>query len=215
MKQINNFDELDKIVQAQIEAGKRCFLFDMDGTLVDTELNHFHAIKDLVPQGKPDHVSIGFEDIVGRPDKQVFENFGGFQYFQRSWPDWKLAKDRALIADLKANNLSEKNNLIDPKLLNILVNIREKNCSLGLVSASSRDVINAIIKLFPAELFEVSVGEGEAAKDKPNPEPYLSAMKLLKSSPENTIIFEDSETGMEAGIKSGSVVFQANWFSQS
>ena len=53
------------------------------------------------------------------------------------------------------------------------------------------------------ERFEVIVIGDECSRGKPDPEPYLEAMRQLDVRPQDCIAFEDSQSGMRAAARSG------------
>ena len=62
-------------------------------------------------------------------------------------------------------------------------------------------------------MFDLVIAGEDVSKKKPEPEGYLKAMKHFDISPENSIIFEDSEVGILAGERSGAKVFVVKGYS--
>ncbi|HEX9804082.1 MAG TPA: HAD family phosphatase, partial [Candidatus Dojkabacteria bacterium] len=84
----------------------------------------------------------------------------------------------------------------------------EKGFLLGLVSSSRKNWIDLVIpRLSFGEKFEtiISVNDDPDLQSKPAPDGYKKAMELIGTTPENTIILEDSNTGIEAGQTSGAL----------
>ena len=70
-------------------------------------------------------------------------------------------------------------------------------------TAQKENLMNVLNHLHLADLFdEIITGTG-VKKGKPDPEIYLKAMEVLGVSPEETLIFEDSEVGLQAAEASG------------
>ena len=55
-------------------------------------------------------------------------------------------------------------------------------------------------------LFDVIIAGDMVQNRKPNPEPYLTAMEILGTTPEHAVVVEDSPTGVAAGVASGAYV---------
>ena len=78
---------------------------------------------------------------------------------------------------------------------------------MGLVTASPIQMLNKINKKIKLHMFFDQILSGEAAKkNKPHPAPYLLMMNMLDTLPQNTIIIEDSLTGINSAIASGAHV---------
>ena len=78
---------------------------------------------------------------------------------------------------------------------------------LGLVTASPRKSLNRIIERMNLDDYFLELLSGEdTTKNKPHPEPYTEMMKLLNVSPKNTVIIEDSLTGIKSAVSSGAKV---------
>ena len=75
-------------------------------------------------------------------------------------------------------------------------------------STASKENTNDILQKFAIEdLFDLILTHDDIAKSKPDPEGFLKAMEAFDSKPEECIIFEDSEVGIEAADKTGATVF--------
>ena len=73
----------------------------------------------------------------------------------------------------------------------------------GLVSASPRNIVDAVLDNLGHELFPFSISSDDVQHTKPNPECYLKAAAISGSDISNCLIFEDSLTGMKAAMASG------------
>ena len=62
------------------------------------------------------------------------------------------------------------------------------------------------------ELFELIIAAEDVENKKPNPEGFIKAMTYFNINPEDTLIFEDSDVGIEAAIKSKANIFKVEIF---
>lgn len=84
---------------------------------------------------------------------------------------------------------------------------------LGLVTTGSRQNATEILDYFGCrDWFEVILTSEDVEHNKPDPEGYLRAMELLGATPQTTMIFEDSSTGLAAARATGATVFVADRF---
>lgn len=83
----------------------------------------------------------------------------------------------------------------------------------AVVTTGSRKNAYDILNAFGCtDLFDLVVTSADVKKNKPDPEGYLKAMEYFGVSPENTLIFEDSGTGLTAAMASGARVFRIEKF---
>jgi beta-phosphoglucomutase-like phosphatase (HAD superfamily) len=77
---------------------------------------------------------------------------------------------------------------------------------MALVSASTRKIMDAALFSIGREFFLFTCSADDVKKTKPDPEGYIEAAKRLDVRIENSLIVEDSKTGMSAAIASGAYV---------
>nr|WP_272956493.1 HAD family phosphatase [Kribbella solani] len=93
-----------------------------------------------------------------------------------------------------------------PGALELLQALRKEEVPCALVSASYRSMIDAVLGHLPPNPFDVIVAGDEVTLGKPHPEPYLTGAAKLGVDPANCIVIEDSVTGTEAGTAAGMYV---------
>jgi HAD superfamily hydrolase (TIGR01509 family) len=76
----------------------------------------------------------------------------------------------------------------------------------ALVSASPRTLVDAVVSNLAHNYFKATVAAGDIARTKPFPDPYMHAAKLLGVDIAKCLIFEDSQTGIDAATASGAFV---------
>ena len=75
---------------------------------------------------------------------------------------------------------------------------------MGLVTASQREVTNMILEnLKVKDIFDVIVTSDDVEKSKPNPDPYILAMRRLNLSPYEVFAIEDSIYGILSAKRAG------------
>jgi beta-phosphoglucomutase-like phosphatase (HAD superfamily) len=74
----------------------------------------------------------------------------------------------------------------------------------AVVSGSTRDSVTASLNLLGLlDKFETLVCAGDYERSKPDPEPFLIAAKRLGVRPEDCLVFEDTEMGIQAATAAG------------
>jgi HAD superfamily hydrolase (TIGR01509 family) len=122
-------------------------------------------------------------------------------------------KNQRLIEIFHSLKEQEKEKYLTPGLFKFLDHLKSANKNLGVVSASEDIVVTETLNCFNITAYmQIQMGRSQTEKTKPHPDPYLEAMRRLKSSPHETIIFEDSPTGLKAASDSQAQVIRITGF---
>jgi HAD superfamily hydrolase (TIGR01509 family) len=195
--------------------GVSTLLFDMDGTLFDTEKYHTLALQSIgrehkiVPPFGPKEVHAM---MMGKADHLLFEIIKDWPTFPKHWTakDFVHEKNRHLLELLASVDGSTYLNVGIPSLLEEAL---KKNMNVGLVTSSEKVVTMELLaqtKLAP--IFSYVLTRDDSLKVKPDPWPYLKAISHFNVTPSETLIFEDSNVGLEAARNSGAHVVKAEWY---
>jgi len=173
-------------------------LFDLDGTLVDTDPLHFEAFSILLREhGKP---AIDLEFY-----KTHIMGFGHVEIFSMLFPE----RDRGSyqeLGDRKEAMFRELVRDLDPKpgLLELLDWANDKSVRCGVVTNAPRE--NAMLMLGALRLgdrFETLVFGEELPHGKPHPMPYLTGLEKLEGAAHAALAFEDSLSGVRSAAGAG------------
>lgn len=173
-------------------------LFDMDGTLFDTEgLGLQLEIDAGAEMGYPVTMQMA-HDLLGVTEKagteylhQFFPTLNGEEYWRRF--------AAGMRAHIEKNGTPLKKGCVE-----IITALREKGIPYAIVSSSSRPVIEFYLKHSPLEgMFDTIVSGDLNLRSKPAPDCFLRGAQLLDVSPENCCVLEDSLNGLRAGRAAG------------
>lgn len=191
-------------------------LFDMDGTIVNTEPLHaraaVHVMKDL---GIEIDLEACLAQYYGMTDTAVLKATCPelSDHEIKNAIDKKNFYLRDIFKQLKPN---EKIRFITPGLFEFLTILKQQKKFIGVVSASEDMVVEDTLDCFGLNQFlDLKMGRGQTALTKPFPDPYLEAIRRLQSVPEKTLIFEDSPTGLQSAKSSGAKVIRVTTFAHS
>jgi len=174
-------------------------IFDMDGTMLDTETLSLAAMKDSSRKMGYDFPPDLHEAITGRnsadAEKILVSRYG---------KDFNYSKAMQLHYDymdnhIRTHGIPTKKGLYE--LLDALDLMGIKKCvatSTGKQRAAQKLELVGI-----ANRFEVIVGGDEVVESKPNPEIFLKAAMACNVSPENCVIIEDSAAGTMGAVNAG------------
>jgi HAD superfamily hydrolase (TIGR01509 family) len=177
---------------------RAALLFDLDGTLVDTDHLHHSAFRAILAErGRDLSLDEYRAGIMGQPNNAILARF--FPGEESGVLDRKEAVFRESLGDT-----------VEPVAgIHALLDWAEANgAGCAVVTNAPRD--NAVAMLAAASLAHrlptVIIGD-ECARPKPDPEPYRAAMAVLGVTPSRAIAFEDSASGLRAARASGAQVF--------
>lgn len=173
-------------------------IFDLDGTLFDTKNVNYNAYQDAIKMAKIE-INIDYNDFCTLYNGKNYRDF-----LPKIIPNI-TEEQMKNIHDFKKNiytkylDKARKNEL----LFLIIKEIKEKFYISLVTNASRKNVEDILEKFSMKDLFDLFITQEDIKKPKPSAEGFLKAMDYFKISKENTIIFEDSEIGIQAAIESG------------
>ena len=214
-------DKLDKKALKSDFTEHDSFLFDMDGTIIQSEPIHALALQIILKdEGLNLKMSTLEKDFTGLPDPDVYlkvfkENHYGPISSKKilNEDDFIHFKNKIISEIIENIPNTEFQNFLIPGLVEFLKEIKETKSFCGLVSASEETIIHLILKKAQIlDLFDIITPRLKNKPNKPDPFPYISTMTQLGASPKKTVIFEDSESGLKAANSSGAgKVVKVKW----
>ena len=166
------------------------FLFDLDGTLVKTDTIYHKVWKEiLVSFHIPCTETIFNQYIQGNNDAFAMQQL-------KIDPASYQIEDISALKDRLFRNYLDEIEVIDGAVEYIKKQKEEGN-SVCIVTNCNRDTCEAILTHIGIRSFinYIIIGN-ECSRPKPYPDPYLAAMRLLKTTPNQCTIFEDSKSGL-------------------
>jgi beta-phosphoglucomutase len=179
--------------------GLKAVFLDFSGVVIDDEKINQELVADimLTENLRPDAEEYaqycrGRSDRIGLRD--ILANRG------RILPDHYL--NRLVTTKIKAyrQKIDELTELpLSPHLSEFLTHLKTENLAIGLVTGTPRSEVEYILQR--AELttyFDVIVAGDDLEASKPEPDPYLLAVKNLNLQPSECLAIEDNPVGIEA-----------------
>ncbi len=174
------------------------YIFDLDGTLVDTMPLHFRAwdaaMRRAGLQAPLDEEL--FYSLGGVPTRRVAELIAE-HYKLTIDPDAVFHHKESLFRELQA----------DAKLIVPVAEFARKVAQthpVAIASGGPREIVTRSLELSGlAPLFKVVVSADDVVHGKPSPDMFLLAAKQMGVPPEECLVFEDAEPGMRAAEAAG------------
>ncbi len=170
------------------------YIFDIDGTLLDSTPAHLSAWKRALEEAKISRTDSEILSLFGKPTKVIAEIL-----LNQEGVD--LAKSQA-IAQNKTKNFVESIPSIPlfPGVQEILSLLHQNGYKITFASANYNFIIEKMMEVF--NWYPISagfVGVDDVKHSKPDPEMLHLAMKKMNTTPEDTVIIGDSEYDILAG----------------
>lgn len=177
-------------------------IFDMDGTMFDTERLRFKTLKKASKELFGEEIS----------DKLLFDCLGVSAVTAE-----KLSKDiygdnypykeiRIRADELEREYIRENGVPVKDGLYNLLERLKKNNIFIALATSSRREIAEEyLISAKVYRYFDIIVCGDEVSKGKPNPEIFQKAAFELTCNPSECLIFEDSQNGLIAASSAGGI----------
>ena len=173
-----------------------CF-FDLDGTLMDSEVAWLKALEDALKLYGVDLPAKYAQEIYGMDWYSVYDYISTI--FADQIPSVKTLKADTLMCYQKQDSTA----MIINESRDLLIKLSE-NYPVAIVSGASNKTIKDCIRIMQIEKFvDFYVGYDEYSRPKPNPQCYQVAADRAGVLPEECIVFEDSEVGITAAKEAG------------
>ena len=180
-------------------------LFDMDGTLVDTEPLWQQSEERLMAgfgvawtEADQAHCLGGSTDRVARYMISLIERAGG------SPPTPEELAD--MFLDTMLQRLTDQPPQLQPGAARLLREARDSGLPTALVSSSSRPLMDAVLAAIGSQWFDLTISADDVDRHKPDPLPYERAAGLLGVDPRWSVALEDSPTGAASANAAGAFV---------
>ncbi|KAL9249073.1 Haloacid dehalogenase-like hydrolase domain-containing protein [Drosera capensis] len=197
---VGNVEESSKFSLVKF-APVEAVLFDIDGTLCDSDPLHFIAFREMLQEigfngGVPIDEEFFIEHVAGKHNDDIARDLFPDD-FERGlkFVDDKEEYFRKLVREqLKpVNGLYKVTKWIEERGL--------KRAAVTNAPRANAELIVSILGL--SEFFLAIIVGSECEHAKPFPDPYLKGLEAIKASKEHTFIFEDSVSGIKAGVAAG------------
>jgi HAD superfamily hydrolase (TIGR01509 family) len=175
-------------------------LWDMDGTLVDTEPYWIESEFELVAAHGGTWSHEHALNLVGN-DLQV----SGRYIREHSGVDLEPSEIIEELLDRVVARVARKVPW-RPGAVELLADLRSNGVRCALVTMSYRRFVAPILAVLPPDTFEVVITGDAVTQGKPHPEPYQKAAAVLGVDPAATVAIEDSNTGARSAEAAGCTV---------
>lgn len=181
-------------------------IFDMDGTLLNSEPLHLKALMSIIKEYKleceMDEMALA-KLCVGKADEDVFLELA---------PEWSQdkaleavgLKNQKILEIIEQTNRKELQQLLTPGIQDYLQLLNKLKRRCFLLTASEQCLVPPLMeKVGLIEFFHDVQTRNHSFRTKPSSSPYLSLMRKYQLTTQEVVIYEDSPTGLSAAIETG------------
>ncbi len=177
-------------------------LWDLDGTLVDTEANHYAAWRALVREHGRDLSYEEFRPTFGLRNDDVLTRYLGFAGDTAALAALSERKEELFRASLRRDGVRTQ-----PGALDLIAHLRALGARQAVASSAPPANITLIVRLLGLEdTFDAVVSGEEVARGKPAPDIFLRAAARIGLEPGRAVVLEDAPAGVAAGKAAGCAV---------
>jgi beta-phosphoglucomutase len=175
-------------------------IFDMDGVIADTNPTHNVAWRKFLDR----YEIVPTEDdlqnhMYGKHNSYILNYFLKRELMAEELLQLQFEKE-ALFRELYTSIVEPL-----PGLLPFLADLKQNGAKLGIATSAPVENLEMMVGQIPLlnEVMSSMLSEKDVTKHKPNPEVYLKSAERLGVSPSQCVVFEDSVSGVSAGLAAG------------
>ncbi len=179
-------------------------VFDLDGTLFDTKDVNYHAYKEALSE-------FGFSI-----DYDYYCRFCNGRHYTQFLPQI-VGDNKDILEKVHKDKKALYTKYLDKAIINeplfSIIRLIKPKCKIALVTTASYKNCMDILNAFKvSDLFDLILTHEDVKKTKPNPEGFIKAMEHFGVEGKETVIFEDSDVGLQAAKISGAHYYQTFGF---
>ncbi len=180
----------------------KAIIFDMDGVLIESMKYHVISWRKALKTVKIFSTNKDLALLEGMSYLETINTLSkkyGISLTSKEKEEVYLTKKRILNEIYKLK--------VYPYILKLLNFLKNENLKLALVTGANKEFVSKIIEEKFNNFFEVIITGDDTQKSKPNPRPYLLALKKLNLNKDEAIVIENAPLGLESAKKANLKTF--------
>ena len=188
-------------------ASLKAILWDMDGTLIDSEPMWMDSERILMAKFGYTWSKVDGDYCLGGPLTRVcrYMKEKSGSDIPEEWFSSELTKTMLVKIASGVEFM--------PGAFELLMEARDRGIEQALISASDRPIVDVVLQANPG-IFSFAIAAGDLPRTKPDPLPYIEAAKRFGLQPKDCLVVEDSKVGVTSGLASGALVLALAHFQE-
>ena len=184
-------------MQLEIPAGPfRAYIFDCDGTVVDSMPLHYRAWKAALAEWNCDFPEDLFYSWGGKPVRNIIADLN--QIYSLAMPIDSLAVRKEALYLAQLPSLKAIPEVVEH------ITAQHGRIPFAVASGSRKDsVVGSLTTVGLLDRFDAIVTAGDYIQAKPAPDCFLLAAQRLGVAPKDCLVFEDTQLGIQAATDAG------------
>lgn len=184
----------------------KAYIFDLDGTLLDTLLDLANAVNFAMrAKGYPERTVEEVRSFIGNGIKVLIK---------RSVPENTSGKDYAEALEIfikyYLEHIADYTKPYDG-MIEVVKTLRENGCKVAVLSNKAHFAAQAVVKDFFGGIFDIVVGKMDEFPSKPEPESLFYTMKTLGVTAEESVYIGDSDVDVLTAHNAGLPCIGVTW----
>lgn len=181
-------------------------LFDLDGTLLDSNLSIRSTMNTVLAERRmPTFTKAELDALIGYPLREILAR-------KLPTPDAALVEAMALRYREVYTESGWVTVGMMPGLEQLVADLRAAGRQVGIVTSKGQAETEALLTdLGVAHLFQAVVGDDDERPLKPDPAPVLEACRQLSCRPSDAVMVGDTRFDIEAGKQAGAAAIGVLW----
>lgn len=200
-------NHLSEALLKAIEPETQALIFDLDGTLVDSNPAHYAAWKDACNKFGMQYPKHRFFEFAGLPSTKIADEIIALYPEKKDFPAKKLADAKEKAFDRYQEQIRPNAPVVS--LLKEFYKKLPMALGTGRIRSSTMRTLEV---LSLKNYFDVIVTADDVSRFKPDPETFLKCAVSMNIDPNFCIVFEDAERGLTAAIQAGMKVVNVRKF---
>ena len=179
---------------------RKAFLFDFDGVITDSEPYVFEVLKQMIKDNFG--IELPYSDInmtIGCSDRKVAEYIATEYHI-----DYSVELSEKLKKNYPDYYFEYEGIKSFPYLRDLLSILKDRGRKVAIVSSTDRAHLEAALSRMGLSVFiDTIISGSDVQNKKPSPEPYLKGLEALCVDKQDSVVIEDSPTGIQSAVNAG------------
>lgn len=184
----------------------RNYIFDLDGTLLDTLEDLANAVNySLSQMNYPVHTIDEIRSYIGNGIRMLIR-----RAVPQETDEGDYNKTLSVFKEYYLAHIADFTKPYDG-IINVLDELKSKGCALAVVSNKSDDAAKAVVETFFGNRFDMVIGKMDCFPTKPEPDSVLYVMETLGLNKNETVYIGDSEVDVQTAHNASLQCIGVTW----